>query len=291
MLSDAPHGHFLCPASTITRCPTPCIRCNDVGKSCDNGLERREVGTAFYLPANIRSYKLSLMNNKKEEAPATGAVEVFNFSQEKASIRVQLINNDPWFVAKDVCEILEIGKHRDAVSRLDEDERGSVLVDTLGGKQSVSAVSESGLYSLIFQSRKPQARKFRKWVTSEVLPSIRRKGYYGIRKYPDDYIDARDIPYERVILNECEIRTVEIEGRRWYSVNDVNRSMGSSTESTQCVRKLNARQPLAVKIWLYSVTNPGWFTTELGVRLLLCSGRKSPSRQLSLDFGGKEAGK
>lgn len=230
------------------------------------------------------------MFNKKEEIPATGAVEVFNFSQEKAPIRVQMISNEPWFVAKDVCQVLGIANHKDAVSRLDEDERHGVgITDPIGRSQTVIAVSESGLYSLIFQSRKPEARKFRKWVTSEVLPSIRRKGYYGIHKASGDYIDARDIPYDRVILNECEIRTVEIEGVRWYSVNDINRSMGSSTESTQCVKKLNARQPLAVKIWLYSVTNPGWFTTELGVRLLLCSGRKSyPSRQLSLDFGGKE---
>lgn len=229
------------------------------------------------------------MNNKKE-CPEAGAVEVFNFSQEKAPIRVQLINNEPWFVGKDVCEVLGIRKYRDALANLDEDERVSILVDTLGGKQCVSAVSESGLYSLIFQSRKPEARKFRKWVTSEVLPSIRRKGYYGIRKNPGDYIDARDIPYSRVNLNGSEIRTVEIEGVCWYSVNDVNRSMGSRTESTQSVRNLNARQPLAVKVWLYGVTNPGWFTTELGVRLLLCSGQKGyVHRQLSLDFGGKEA--
>jgi prophage antirepressor-like protein len=86
-------------------------------------------------------------------------------------------NNEPWFVAKDVCEILDISKHRDAVSRLD-DERGSVLLDTLGGRQEFSTVSESGLYNLIFQSRKPEARKFRKWVTSEVLPSIRKTGSY-----------------------------------------------------------------------------------------------------------------
>ena len=223
------------------------------------------------------------MNNKKE-APKSGAVEVFNFSQEKTPIRVQLINNEPWFVAKDVCQVLGIANHKDAVSRLDEDERHWVgITDPIGRPQTVIAVSESGMYSLIFQSRKAEARKFRKWVTLEVLPSIRRKGYYGVRKISGDYIDARDIPYGRVSLNGNEIRTVK------YSINDVNRSMGSRTESSQSVRNLNARQPLATKIWLYGATHPGWFTTELGVKLLLCSGQKlRPSRQLNLDFGGKE---
>lgn len=219
-----------------------------------------------------------------------GVVEVFNFSQEKTPIRVQLIHGEPWFVAKDVCKVLEHSNHKMAVKSLDDDEVSTVyLIDAIGREQNTTVVNESGLYSLIFQSRKPGARKFRKWVTSEVLPSIRRKGYYGLHKTPSDYIDARDIPYDRVVLNGCEVRTVEINGVCWYSVNDINRSMGSSTESTQCVKKLNARQLLAVKIRLYGVTNPGWYTTELGVRLLLCSGHKSyTSRQLSLDFGGKE---
>lgn len=85
---------------------------------------------------------------------------------------------DPWFVAKDVCRVLEIEKYRDAVARLDEDERGSVLVDTLGGPQQMATISESGLYSLVFRSRKPEARAFSKWVRAEVLPTLRRTGTY-----------------------------------------------------------------------------------------------------------------
>lgn len=119
------------------------------------------------------------MSNKKGTSPTTvGKVEVFNFSQEKTPIRVQVINGEPWFVAKDVCLILGFSKYRDVIANLDEDERMSILVDTLGGRQNMSAVNESGLYALIFQSRKPEARKFRKWVTSEVLPSIRKTGRY-----------------------------------------------------------------------------------------------------------------
>lgn len=231
------------------------------------------------------------MSNKKQlNTTLVGEVEVFNFSQEKASIRVRLINGEPWFVAKDVCQVLGIANHKDAVSRLDDDERQGVgITDPLGIRQTANAVSESGLYSLIFQSRKPEARKFRKWVTSEVLPSIRKKGFYGLRKDVGEYIDARDMPYGRMSLNGYTVRSIEVDGVRWFSISDVNRSMGSRTESSQSARNLNARQTLAVKIWLYGVTNPGWFTTALGVRLLMSGSVKMPKpTQLSIDFGEKE---
>lgn len=93
-------------------------------------------------------------------------------------VRVVMRDDAIWFVSMDLCRALNISNHRDAIARLDDDERGSVLVDTPGGPQHVAAVSESGLYALIFRSRKPVARKFRRWVTSEVLPSIRRTGRY-----------------------------------------------------------------------------------------------------------------
>ncbi|MFR9546725.1 MAG: Bro-N domain-containing protein, partial [Rikenellaceae bacterium] len=126
---------------------------------------------------------------------ANAIVEAFQFSATSQEMRSVLINCEPWVVAKDVCEILGIEKHRDAISRLDDDERGSVKLDTLGGMQTMSIINESGLYSLIFRSNKPEAKVFRKWVTSEVLPTIRKKGYYGTRaEVKDDYLDMRDVP-------------------------------------------------------------------------------------------------
>ncbi|SDH86990.1 Prophage antirepressor [Aneurinibacillus thermoaerophilus] len=105
---------------------------------------------------------------------------IFNF--EDREVRVVMVNNEPWFVAKDVCEVLEISKHRDAVSRLDDDERGSVLVDTPGGKQEMVAVNEYGIYSLVMTSRKSEAKKFKRWVTHEVLPAIRKTGSYSVQQ-------------------------------------------------------------------------------------------------------------
>lgn len=85
----------------------------------------------------------------------------------------------PWFVAKDVCAALEIANSRDALASLEEDEKGVAITDTLGGPQKFSTINESGLYALIFRSRKPVARLFRRWVTGEVLPAIRQRGHYG----------------------------------------------------------------------------------------------------------------
>ena len=120
------------------------------------------------------------MYNKKNEALMIGQFEVLNFNGEQ--FRAQKINDDPWFVATDVCQILGISNNRDAVSRLDDDERmdGVGITDTVGRRNYVTIVSESGLYALIFQSRKPEARKFRKLVTSEILPSIRKTGMYAV---------------------------------------------------------------------------------------------------------------
>lgn len=101
---------------------------------------------------------------------------VFDF--EDHAVRILGTPDEPWFVAADVCRVLEIANSRDAISSLDGDEKGVATTDTLGGKQDVTIINESGLYSLIFRSRKPQAKAFKRWVTHEVLPAIRKTGKY-----------------------------------------------------------------------------------------------------------------
>ncbi len=121
--------------------------------------------------------------------------ELRPFVFDEALVRVRTDEQgNPWFVAKDVCSVLDIEKYRDAVARLDDDERGSVIVDTLGGKQEMTTVSESGLYSLVFRSRKPEARRFRKWVTSEVLPALRRTGRFAIPETRPRSLPPFDLP-------------------------------------------------------------------------------------------------
>ena len=88
-----------------------------------------------------------------------------------------------WFVAVDVCRALDIQNSRDVVAKqLDDDEKGVATIYTLGGAQQMNIVSEPGLYRLIFMSRKPEAKKFKRWVTHEVLPAIRKYGYYSVKK-------------------------------------------------------------------------------------------------------------
>lgn len=123
------------------------------------------------------------MSNKNESrAQASGGqAKVFTFNASNQNIRVQMKDGEPWFVAKDVCDALEIENNRNATARLDDDEKGVSIVRTSSGDQQMTIVNESGLYNLIFQSRKPEAKAFRKWVTSEVLPTLRKTGRYELQ--------------------------------------------------------------------------------------------------------------
>lgn len=131
------------------------------------------------------------------------------FSYNEKQIRTVAIDGEPWFVLKDVCEVLGISKYRDVAERLDEDERGSVRVDTLGGTQRMAAVNESGLYHVIIRSDKPIAKPFRKWVTADVLPTMRKTGGYVAND--DVFIDTY-LPYadeQTKILFRSTLETVK----------------------------------------------------------------------------------
>ena len=117
------------------------------------------------------------MLNKQE-------AKVFTFNENNKPIRVELVDGEPWFVAKDVCDALTLENSRKATASLDDDEKGVSPIVTPSGTQQMTIVNESGLYNLIFQSRKPEAKKFRKWVTGEVLPSIRKTGRYEAAAEP-----------------------------------------------------------------------------------------------------------
>ena len=114
------------------------------------------------------------MHNTAQRASAP---TTFNFNAHA----VRILNKDGalWFVASDVATALEYSHTPHMLRHLDNDEKDVQIVDTLGGAQEVSTISESGLYSAILRSRKPEAKRFKKWVTSEVLPAIRKTGSYS----------------------------------------------------------------------------------------------------------------
>lgn len=103
------------------------------------------------------------------------------FSFEGTQVRTIMQHGEPWWVLADVCKVLEIGNPSDAARRLDTDEKYALdIIDPMGRTQTATIINESGLYSLILTSRKPSAKRFKKWVTSEVLPAIRKTGGYMV---------------------------------------------------------------------------------------------------------------
>jgi prophage antirepressor-like protein len=133
--------------------------------------------------------------------------QVFNY--ESKQIRIVIINGEPWFVAKDVCDILEHTNHKMAVARLDEDEVSKVyLTDSLGREQETTIVNEAGLYSLVLTSNMPKAKDFKRWITHEVIPQIRKTGAYSLD--PRQLIAAAVIEAQKIIA-EQEKKIKELE--------------------------------------------------------------------------------
>lgn len=105
-------------------------------------------------------------------------LQVFNYKTHE--VRTVQRDGEPWFVLRDVCQVLDISHVKDTADRLDRDEVGQTeVIDSLGRKQTATIINESGLYNVILRSDKPEAKPFRKWVTSDVLPAIRKYGFYG----------------------------------------------------------------------------------------------------------------
>lgn len=125
---------------------------------------------------------------------------IIPFEYESTQVRVLDIDGEPWFVASDALEIL--GVDRTSLRGLDEDERGVDSIHTLGGVQGVTVISESGLYSLILRSRKPEAKTFKRWITHEVIPSIRKTGSYGTPHLTGPALMAAELIEQIEAMNE-----------------------------------------------------------------------------------------
>lgn len=136
-------------------------------------------------------------------------IKLFDF--EGRDVRVTDLDGNPWWLLIDVCRALGIANPTHGANRLDEDERGSAVVDTLGGPQQTNVINESGLYALIMQSRKPEAKRFRKWVTSEVLPALRKDGAYVIAQAEDseETLVARGLVAANAAIERLKLQVVE----------------------------------------------------------------------------------
>lgn len=127
-------------------------------------------------------------------------------------------NGEPTFVAKDICAILDLGNPRSSIALLDDDEKGVHSVDTPGGKQQMTTVTEPGFYKLVMRSRKPEAKAFQRWVTHEVLPALRRDGGYMVaRDETPEQTMARAVLLAQATIDRQRDRIAELEPKALFA--------------------------------------------------------------------------
>jgi anti-repressor protein len=135
--------------------------------------------------------------------------QVFNY--ETSNVRVVAIDGEPWFVLNDVVQILGLTNSRMVKDRLTDDVSSTYPIqDALGRTQDTTIINEDGLYDVILESRKPEAKSFRKWITSEVVPSIRKTGSYGVNQLPQNYVEALEALVESVKVNQVLEEQVQL---------------------------------------------------------------------------------
>lgn len=145
-------------------------------KQCGKGeQERRWSGNRVRKEEGVDCIK----EGKEIVTENTSVLPVFrNFEYEDQRVRIVTKDGEPWFVLADVCQVLTLGSPHKVADRLEDDEKGRNLIPTLGGEQEMTIISEPGLYSVLVRSNKPEAKPFRRWVTHEVLPQIRKTNMY-----------------------------------------------------------------------------------------------------------------
>lgn len=131
---------------------------------------------------------------------------LLSYQFDEEPVRIVMIAGDPWFVANDVARALGYSHTPHLVRILDEDEKGVHIADTLGGQQEMNIISESGLYAAVLKSRREEAKRFRKWVTSEVLPSLRRTGRYQMHELEAPPVQALDLDPVRLSAGANVVR-------------------------------------------------------------------------------------
>ena len=193
------------------------------------------------------------------------------FTYGEHPVRVVTIDGEPWFVATDVAAILELANVRSSLALLDADERGVQTVDTPGGAQQMNCINEPGLYSLILRSRKPEARDFKRWVTHDVLPSIRRTGSYGTApQLTDDEIvhQALQITAAKVEALKADLAIAQPKADTWdaicsgkgdYTITDAAKILGRAGVKTG-PRKLH--QQMLKLGWVYQNARNKWIAKQ-----------------------------
>lgn len=196
-------------------------------------------------------------------------IQTFNFNNNPVRTLTDE-NGDPWFVAKDVCDILEISNNRDAISQLDSDEKNTVVIpDGIPGNPNKTIISEPGLYKLIMRSRKPEAREFQRWVTHEVLPSIREHGAYMTQQTLDKALTSPDFLIQlatRLKEEQEKVKELEPKAKALDAFTDVEdklliRDAAKILSNTGTpIKEKQLREWMADNGWIYKA-NCSWHAT------------------------------
>lgn len=181
---------------------------------------------------------------------------VLPFAYGDHAVRVVTLDDEPWFVLADLCRVLDLSQPHRVAARLADDMKGRTQMTTLGGMQEMTIVSEAGMYEVVIRSDKPEAVTFRRWITTEVLPSIRKTGSYGVaRELTADEIVAQAlaITTERVKALTATVETQQarlavVEPKasafdRWLSSN-CNYAVGDVAKALACAGVEIGRQRL-----------------------------------------------
>ena len=182
-------------------------------------------------------------------------VTIYRYDENKP-MRTLNLNGEPWFVLRDVCEVLGLGNSRMVADRLDEDEKGVSQIDTLGGVQNATIISESGLYNVILRSDKPEAKPFRKWVTAVVLPSIRKNGGYiaGQEELSPQELMAKALLVAQKTLTDRDARIKELTAQG-QTEEEAKKNAPVMLEAQEMLRKWEAKDPEVYSLW---ETMNGW---------------------------------
>ena len=144
-------------------------------------------------------------------------LQVFK-NQEFGSVRTLVVNDEPWFVGKDIAESLGYTATEKAIrTHIDGDDKGVTEMDTPGGKQKVVIINESGLYSLVLSSKLPSAKKFKRWVTSEVLPSLRKTGQYQVKELSGSELMAKALIEAQSVLAAKDKQIEEMKPKALFA--------------------------------------------------------------------------
>lgn len=199
--------------------------------------------------------------------------QVVPFSYGNNDVRTIVIDGEPWFVLADLCKVLEIRNGRDVAARLADDQKGVASIDTPGGRQQMTIVSEPGMYEVVIRSDKPEAVAFRRWITGTVLPEIRKTGSFNAQPaLQGPELLAAAVLESQKVIEQRDARIYQLEQKVTADapkvgyidtyVADEDLLSFSTVASTCNVTEKALRELLIEKDWIYCQQDSRWSNTK-----------------------------